>query len=123
MKRDDDQWPVGDDRRRSDHEQHRRRIDGARQDRFVRQRPNEVAAALCKCIGARRTVVVHENRLGNRLPNRTGYIDEGLVEAECMREAASELFLKCQRHCESLAFVMEVGDEVKLMMACGSGDE
>jgi hypothetical protein len=30
-----------------------------------------------------------------------------------MSGVANELFLKCQRHCEPLAFVMEEGDDVK----------
>ena len=30
-----------------------------------------------------------------------------------MSGVANELFLKCQRHCEPLAFVMEEGEDVK----------
>jgi hypothetical protein len=34
-----------------------------------------------------------------------------------MSAVANELFLKCQRHCEPLAFVMEERDDVKRQMA------
>src|SRR5262245_22242646 len=46
-----DHWIVGDNCRRSDHEEHGRRIHGTSQNVFIREGPNEIAAALREDVG------------------------------------------------------------------------
>lgn len=59
MEDDQDQRMLSDNCRGSHHEEHRWKIDSTSHNRLVRERPNEVTAALCEDVSTRRLVVFH----------------------------------------------------------------
>ena len=83
MEDDHDQSMLRDNSCGPHHEKHRRKIDSTSHNSLVRERPNEVTAALCEEVSPRRLVVFHTSSNGESFRLTMRGCDRGGVHYGC----------------------------------------